>query len=73
MHLGRDCAAGTVDNLFHAREFAVLTLCDEHNLIARHRAQVASQVKVLAGKVLVDKKNLHTLALNPRLIIALAS
>lgn len=45
---GADTGQGGIDALF-----------DEHNLIAGQRSKVAGEVPVLAGKVLMDVKDMH--------------
>src|SRR5271170_6806954 len=59
MYLRRDLAARLVDDLAHARQFAVLALSDIDNLVRGLGAQMPREMQILPGEILVYEQNLH--------------
>jgi hypothetical protein len=55
----RHLARRPIHHIAHTRQAHAVALCHEHHLVARNAGQMAREVHVLAGEVLVDKQDLH--------------
>jgi hypothetical protein len=55
VHTAGDGARRLVDNLSDAREVSVGALSNEHNVMPARCAEIACQVQVLAGEVLMNE------------------
>jgi len=55
MHTAGHGARRLVDNLSDAREVSVGALSNEHNVMPTRCAEIACQVQVLAGEILVNE------------------
>jgi hypothetical protein len=59
MHTLRHWPLRLVNDIPHPGQGNILALRDEHHLVAENGSQVANEVQILAGGILVDEKKFH--------------
>ena len=59
MLIGQHFAVRAINDLVHPRQRTIFPLGDENYFIAGNTRQIAQKMQILAGEVLVDKKNFH--------------